>query len=320
MLGIEFVKLDPTVYVLHYRGGRLVREGPGLSVLYFAPVSTVAAVSLGTVDLPFAFQEATADFQTVTLQGQLSYRVAEPKRLASVLNYSVDGRGKHVSDDPEKLGERLLVEAQSAMRGLVQARGLRAVLTEVEALAAGGLAGLKASALIDAHGVEMLGLSLVSVRPTPETAKALEAGAREALLRESDEAIYARRKAAVEQERAIKETELDTERVVDERKRALREAQLGAEVTLERKRAALVEQRAANDKQATDSKAYAIERTLAPYRDVDWRLLMALGGEGGDGRFMMAAALERFADNAGKIGQLTITPELLSALSEKKGK
>lgn len=320
MLGIEFVKLDPTVYVLHYRGGRLVKEGAGLSLLYFAPVSTVAAVPLATVDLPFAFQEATADFQTVTLQGQLSFRVADPRRLAGVLNYAVDKKGVHVSDDPGKLGERLLVATQAAVRGLVQARDLRAVLAGAEALAAGGLERLKASELVAAHGVEVLGLSFVSVRPTPETAKALEAGAREALLKEADEAIYARRKSSVEQERTIKSSELDTEKMVDERKRSLRASQMEAEVELETKKAALVDQRVANARKDTDSRAYAIERTLAPYKDLDWRLLMSLGGGAADGRMLMAQAFERFAENAGKIGTLTITPDLLTALTAKSGK
>ena len=41
-------------------------------------------------------------------------------------------------------------------------------------------------------GVEIMSLSIVAITPTPETAKALEAEAREGVLRQSDEAIYAR--------------------------------------------------------------------------------------------------------------------------------
>ena len=43
-------------------------------------------------------------------------------------------------------------------------------------------------------GVEVLNLSIVAIKPTPETAKALEAEARELLLRQADEAIYSRGK------------------------------------------------------------------------------------------------------------------------------
>lgn len=291
---IKFLKTEPTVYVLQYRNGRLVREGAGLSLLYFAPTATIVAVPLHTTDLPFAFQESTVDFQTLTLQGQLSYRVVEPKRLAALLNYAVDQAGRHVSDDPLKLQERLMIAAQSVMRGLVQGLPLRAALTGTEALAARGLELLRALPLAAAHGVEILAFSLVSVRPTPETAKALEAAAREALLREADQAIYARRTAAVEQERKVKETEM------------------GTEIAVETQRARLIDQRVENARKDTDSRAYAIERTLAPYKDADWRLLVALGG--GDGKLLLAQALEKLADNAGKIGQLSITPDLLTAL------
>src|ERR1019366_3725274 len=54
-----------------------------------------------------------------------------------------------------------------------------------------------------------------TVKPAPETSRALEAEAREALQRRADEAIYARRNAAVTEERLIKESELNTEIAVE---------------------------------------------------------------------------------------------------------
>ena len=60
-------------------------------------------------------------------------------------------------------------------------------------------------------GVEILALSILSIKATPEMAKALQADAREKLLQKADEAIYARRNTAVELERQIKENELNTE-------------------------------------------------------------------------------------------------------------
>lgn len=313
---IRFAKMDPTVYVMHYRGGTVVREGAGLSFLYFAPTSTIVAIPLNTTDLPFAFQEVTADFQTVTLQGQLSYRVREPRKLAALLNYAVDQKGEYLTDDPTKLAERLLMAAQSTMRAMIQGAPLRVVLADADGLTTRALGGLKASALAAEHGLEMLGFSLVAVRPTPETAKALEAQAREALLREADQAIYARRTAAVEQERKVKESELETERAVEERRRQVRESKMGADIAIEEQRAALVDQRVANDRKDSDSRAYALESSLAPLKGVDWRMLLALGG--GDGKLLLAQAFERLADNAGKIGQLNITPDLLSCLAGDK--
>ena len=60
-------------------------------------------IPLASRDVPFAFTESTADFQTVTLQGQLTYRVAEPQHLAALLDFSLHRSGGYSSLDPEKL-------------------------------------------------------------------------------------------------------------------------------------------------------------------------------------------------------------------------
>ena len=78
MFGIRFMKASPTTYVLHYKHGRVRREGPGLSFFYYEPTSTLVAVPVASADVPFAFSETTADFQAITVQGQLTYRVAAP--------------------------------------------------------------------------------------------------------------------------------------------------------------------------------------------------------------------------------------------------
>src|SRR2546428_778063 len=103
MLSVGFMKAPPTTYVLHFQNGCVRREGAGLSFFYWAPGATIVAVPLGSADAPFAFQEATADFQAVAIQGQVTYRVAEPRRLAALLDLSVApppqrGRGAGAAD------------------------------------------------------------------------------------------------------------------------------------------------------------------------------------------------------------------------------
>src|SRR5688572_16042035 len=109
MFGFRFVKAPPTTYVMQYRGGKIVREGARLAFLYYAPASSLAAVPVASRDQGFIFEQVTADFQTVTLQGQVAWRAAEPQRLASMLDYTLrpDGRG-YTSDDPEKLAQRVV--------------------------------------------------------------------------------------------------------------------------------------------------------------------------------------------------------------------
>ena len=83
MLVIRFIKVQPTTYLLQYRHGQIVREGVGLSFFYYGPVTSLVAVPIATTDTPFIFEEPTADYQTVTIQGQVTFRVADAKKLAA---------------------------------------------------------------------------------------------------------------------------------------------------------------------------------------------------------------------------------------------
>ena len=93
MFGINFIKVQPTTYLLQYRGGQVVREGSGLSFFYYGPTTSLVAVPVASTDAPFIFQEITGDFQAVTIQGQVTYRVGDPRRLAGLLNYTLAPNG-----------------------------------------------------------------------------------------------------------------------------------------------------------------------------------------------------------------------------------
>lgn len=314
MLGLRFMKAPPTTYVLHFQNGRVAREGAGLSFFFYSPTSTIVTVPLESADAAFAFQEATADFQAVTIQGQLTYRVIDPKKLAAMLDFSVLPNGVFRSEEYRKLPERLVHTLQTMMRAETQTMTLREALTGGASLTARVSEGLKSSEAVQQLGVEIVNLSLLSLRPNPEMARALEAEAREELQRRSDEAICARRNNAVEQERRIKESELNTEIAVEEKKRQIRETQMAADIAIEEQRAALMDKRVENERKEADSRAYALDAGIKPVRDVDWKTLMMLSQRGGDSRAMIAMAFQEMAANAQKIGELNISPDLLRSL------
>ncbi len=318
MLGIRFIKTAPTTYVLHFKDGKVKREGAGLSFFYYAPTSTIVAVPMASADVPFVFNEVTADFQAVTIQGQLTYRVSDPKRLASLLDFSIEPNLKFRSDDPELLKQRLVQATQVRSRAVTQRMTLNQAMVGLDAAVQEILAGLRQSESVAMWAVEILDLAIVAVKPTPEMAKALEAEAREALQRRSDEAIYARRNAAVEQERKIKESELNTEIAVEEKKRQIRETQMAADIAIEQQRAALIERRIENDRKEAESRAFALEATLKPVRETDWRSLVALNVGSADARVLTAMAFQELAENAQKIGELNITPDLLNSLLARR--
>jgi hypothetical protein len=333
MLGVKYIKVQPTNYVLEYRGGAVVREGSGLSFFYYAPTTSLVAVPLASVDVPFIFQETTADFQTVTIQGQVTYRVADPKSLAALLNYTLASDGEtYVSDDPEKLPQRVIHVVNVIARAELHTMQLRETLRASDQLVTIVKAGLAGSEEINSLGLEILGLSILAIKPTPETARALEAETREKLFREADEAIYARRNSAVEQERAIKENELNTEIAVENKKRQIRETQMDAErgvqekesllkrealetnIGLEERRKSLVALASDNAIAEADARAYGVSTTMKALSVADARILQSLASAGMKPDQLIAFAFQELAGKAEKIGQLNISPDLLREL------
>lgn len=102
--------------------------------------------------------------------------------------------------------------------------------------------------------------------------------------------------------------------------RKLREMQLEADISVENQRKQFIEQKTENDKKEAETQGYVIEATLKPYKEMDWKILTALNNNP-DPRFNIALAFRQLAENADKIGNLNISPELLdSLLSEKSDK
>lgn len=339
MLGIRFAKVPPTTYVLQYRGGKVVREGVGLSFFWYAPTDSLVAVPVGSAELPFIYEEVTGDFQSVTVQGQVTYRIGDARKMAGLLDYTLRPGGEgYVSEDPEKLPVRILngvrVLARKELQNLTLAAALRGGEKLGEAVGK-GLAGMEE---IVALGIEVMGLAILAIRPTPETARALEAETRETILKAADEAIYARRNAAVEQERAIKENELDTEIAVETKQRQIREtkmdaeasiqarrfelrgAEMAANVDLEQKNRELVGLKAANTREEAEAKAYGMNAMVKAFADADPVIVQALASTGMEPGQLIALAFQALAGKAEKIGQLNVSPDLLRELLNTEGR
>lgn len=333
MFGLRFIKSQPTTHLMQFRRGRLVREGAGLAFFYYAPTSVLVSVPVGSQDRPFMLELLTADFQSVTVQGQVSFRVAEPKRIAALLDFSLTGDGRGAaSEDPKRLGERVVLQAEVVVRQAVQAMDLRQVLRASATIARAAQAQLSALAEVAALGLEILDLSILAIKPTPDMGRALEAEAREATLKAADDAIYSRRMAAVENERAVRETELDTEVAVEQKKRQIGEAQMdaraavarrenelrteqmAADVDLEESRKSLVARQADNSRTLAEAEAHRVAAVMRALEQADARIVQALAAAGMQPGQLIAQAFGGLAEKAQHIGQLNVSPDLLQSL------
>jgi len=319
MLGISYIKFDSMTYVILYKNGTVAKEGRGLSFFYFTPNSSIAAVPMGSNDLPFIFNETTSDYQEISIQGQVTYKVSNPRQLADLLDFTVNGKGVYRKNDIEKLNQRIINEAQTATSAFIHSLGLKESIRSAKTIEVKIATGLQSSNAIALLGIEIVNVNILAVRATPEMARALETETREKLSQEADHAIYERRNFAVEQERGIKESELNTEIAVEEKKkqidekkmeaeiqkadndRKLREMRVQADMAVEQQREALLEQKTANDRKEAEAQGFVLETTLKPYKDIDWKTLTALSNNT-DPRFNIALAFREMAENAEKIG------------------
>ena len=295
-----YFKGRPTDHVIRYSGGRLRGEGPGLAFFYWQYDTKVVAVPTQSQDVNFVFNELTADHQEITLQGQVTFRLAEPNRAAALFDFSIDPvTYLPLSDDRDKVGRRIANLVQVATRDEITGRPLEQALAEAPRLAGTVTAALRGGAPLAEMGAELQSVEFLSVRPSPEVAKALEAELRESLLRRADVAVYARRAATVDEERTIREKELAGEKTLEEQRREMIALQ-GANALEEARNAASARAVAA------DAEADFQRKRLAVFRDVDPRSLLAL-------------AMRELADNAGSIGNLTITSDILASLLDGRG-
>ncbi|WP_228377033.1 SPFH domain-containing protein [Chryseobacterium sp. FH2] len=318
-------------YVLHFKNGEIVKEGRGLSFFYFAPNSSIVAIPMGSNDLPFIFNENTFDYQTIKIQGQISYKITDPKALSNTLDFTVNEAGIYKKNDIEKLNQRIINLAQTSTASFIHELSLKDAIRSAKQIEGNILNGLMDSETIKTMGIEILGANILAVQASPEMARALETETREKLQQQADEAIYERRNFAVEQERKIKESELNTEIAVEEKQkqieekrmetevqqeennRILREMKIAADISVENQRKQLIGQKTENDRKEAETQGYILEASLKPYKEIDWKVLSALSGKQ-DAKNNIALAFRELAENAGKIGNLNISPDLLENL------
>lgn len=289
----KYYKGEPNSYVIRYRNGVMKTHGPGLTFWYMPLTTSVASVPIVSQDAPFIFNETTANYQEISIQGQLSYRLTNPIEIAKRLDYTIDpATGCYRSKDPEKLVQRVINTVQGNTRSGINILSLEEALIKVKDLEEEVLEQIQAESDLFEMGVVVESLHFVAVKATPEMQKALEADYRESLQQRADQAIYARRNAAVEEESKISNRELDTEVGLEERRRDLVATQ--SQNLIEQARA-----EAKAKEMATEADTRADEIRFGLYKELSPQALVGL-------------ALKEWAANAGTIDNLTITPDLIS--------
>jgi regulator of protease activity HflC (stomatin/prohibitin superfamily) len=237
---LRHLRAEPSSFVIHYKNGRVRRSGRGAAFWFMALDAAVVEVPVDDRELTFLFHGRSADFQDVSVQGVLAFRVIEPTTLAERIDFAVDLRsGQHRREPIAQLTGMLSQLAQQLALEHIATTGVRALLSEGhERIRERIHTGLLADDTLAGLGLELVSVRVAAVRPAADVEKALEAPTREKIQQAADEAGFARRALAVEKERAIAENELQNrieltrreqqlieERGANQRKRAMEKAE-----------------------------------------------------------------------------------------------
>lgn len=336
MFGINFVKFKPSDYVIRYKKGELFQEGAGISFFYNSLTTTIESIPIASSDFPFMFEEITNDYQAITIQGGITYRVNDYKKIAKTLDFTYHTKlKKNVQDNSQIIAQRLINIVRVYIKKHIKSMSLQEAIKASELLAGSVICEMRENEEINSLGLDIMGFSILAILPNKETLRALEAHAREEILRKADDALYERRNASIEQERKVKENELNTEIAIETKKKQIKETQLEAqrsiiqkencikteemayEIELEKNKKQLIDLQNINLKAEIDTKVYELSSTMKAFAEINPAIIQSLSNIDMRPDKLIAIAFQELASKADKIGQLNISPDLLQSLMQE---
>ena len=304
------LRSDASHHVIRYRNGRVRQSGRGL-VFWFRPeTASIAELPMDDREMSLFVKGRSADFQAVSVQGVLSWRVAAPEQAAERIDFTISlASGQYLREPIERVETRLTGLANQAVLQYLAEAPVRALLDAgVEPLRLRLEAALGADPALAEVGIAVVAVRLSNLAPSSELERALQTPTFESLQQKADEAMFERRALAVEKERAITENELASKIELARREKQL----IAEEAQNARSRAAALaeagqieaEAEAARIRAVEGAKAEAEQAHFAVYRDLPPAVLMGL-------------AARELAGKLDTIEHLNVTPDLLAAFARE---
>lgn len=315
---LRHLRAAPTTHVVQLAHGTVTHSGPGIAFWFRPLTAAISEVPVDDRELPLVAHARTSDLQEVTCQVTISYRFADPELASRRLDFAIDpGTGRWTGSPLDQVAHLLgELAAGHVMDALAGSTLREAVSTPTGALGARVGAALGADDRVTTTGLHVLSARIRSVRADADLERALQTPSREAAQAEADRSTYERRALAVERERAIAENEMSTRIELAARQQQL-VAQEGANARDQAEAtaaAALIEARGQADRESVlaaasadstrlkgEAEAAAERARLGAVADVPTEVLRAL-------------ALRELAGHLPAIGQVTITPDMLTGV------
>ena len=279
---VRHLRADAVDHIQYFRKGNRVRSGRGLAFWFRPEGASIMEIPMDDRALPFLVKGQSADYQDMTVQGSVVWRVADPERLGERIDFTVDPTtGHRVAEPLDQVNGAVVDLARQFANAYLKRHGVRDLLEGGTApLQAAIGSALLADETLAGMGLAIVGVAVADLRPSVELARALQAPTFESLQQQADEASFARRALAVEKERAIAENELGNRIELAARQQELiaREAE-NQHAEAEAEAAARLigaEAQAARIRAVDQAKADMERERVAVYADLPPPVLMAL--------------------------------------------
>ncbi|MEP0069050.1 SPFH domain-containing protein [Pyruvatibacter sp.] len=321
--GIRQMRADASSYIQHFRNGKRVRAGRGLAFWFMPDGASISEIPTDDRQMPFILKGQSADFQELTVQGTVVWRISDPQALGDRIDFTIDlTSGLPIGNPIDQINAVLVGLVRQFTYGYLQQSGVRALLTAgaapVQEIVSQSLA---ADPTLPSMGLEAVGVNIADLAPTSELARALQAPTFESLQQQADEASFSRRALAVEKERAIAENELNNQ------------------IELSARQKDLIERESANDRfkmeastatRKVNAEGEAEMQTLKAEAEAQSIRVVELAKADAEQARMnvfsnvppavlLALAAQEFAGKVNAIDNLTVTPDMLTGLMTQVG-
>ena len=304
---IRHLRADASSHIQYFRRGIMQRSGRGLAFWFLPDGASISEIPVDDRQMNFVLKGQSGDFQELTVQGNVVWRVRDPLILGERIDFTVDLRtGLSVGQPIEQINNVLVALVQKFSYVYLKQRGVRALLESgVAPLQAAVSDAFSDEQTLAAMGLELVGTNIADLAPSSELSRALQAPTFESLQQQADEATFSRRALAVEKERAIAENELNNKIELAARQKDL----IAREDDNARSKA---EANAAALKIRADAEADRIRVVDQARADMEGARIEVYKGLPPAVLFAMAA--QEFAGKLERIDNLTVTPDMLTGL------
>ena len=306
---------SPTGYVVHLQSGSVRHQGVGQAFWFRPSTSVLSEVPVDDQELPILFHAITRDHQDVTVQANVTYRFIDPVSVSGRLDFGLQPVGAGPAGGREQvasiIGQLCQSHAIDQLATTTLAEALERGISQLRGIL---IAALHGDARLESTGIEILGIQVLAIRPQSDVERALQTPVREQLQAEADRAVYERRALAVERERAISENEMASQIELAIRREQLvtQEGANARRQAEEQATAGLVEAQAAAERKGIGAAAEANQIRVVGEASAAKEAAAMEVYQGMDQATLLALALRDAAGSLPSIGNLTITPDLLS--------